>query len=213
MAVSDKQLAANRANAQKSTGPKTPEGKAISSRNSTRHGLCGRIVNLDPEDRLLYSELTERYLRDHQPETALEEQFVLILIDNQWQLNCIRARQSQIGGDFRAEFTLELERLIKYEDRLKRSSSRAADDLRRQRKFREDHENHDDVVLFESIRQKTYNVKEDGHLPRGHDANGFDLQGNPAYQLYQRLAHSKLPSDTPPSPPRPDSGSKNDPGA
>jgi hypothetical protein len=39
--ATEAQIAANRANAQKSTGPKTPPGKAASSRNSTVHGLSG----------------------------------------------------------------------------------------------------------------------------------------------------------------------------
>ena len=34
----------NRANAQHSTGPKTPEGKAASSKNSTTHGLSGKLT-------------------------------------------------------------------------------------------------------------------------------------------------------------------------
>jgi hypothetical protein len=37
--ASEKQVAANRRNAQKSTGPKTPSGKLRSSMNSYRHGL------------------------------------------------------------------------------------------------------------------------------------------------------------------------------
>src|SRR4051812_33263889 len=37
--ASEKQIAANRANAQHSTGPRTAAGKRKSSRNSYRHGL------------------------------------------------------------------------------------------------------------------------------------------------------------------------------
>ena len=35
----ERQIAANRQNAQHSTGPRTPDGKATASRNNTRHGL------------------------------------------------------------------------------------------------------------------------------------------------------------------------------
>lgn len=38
--VSKRQIEANRANATKSTGPQTSTGKATSSRNAYRHGLC-----------------------------------------------------------------------------------------------------------------------------------------------------------------------------
>ncbi|MBV9938821.1 MAG: hypothetical protein JO150_09975 [Acidobacteriaceae bacterium] len=42
--VSERRLAANRANAQWSTGPQTPEGKAKSSLNAVKTGLTGRTV-------------------------------------------------------------------------------------------------------------------------------------------------------------------------
>lgn len=41
--ASEKQIAANRANAQKSRGPRSPGGKARASRNATRHGLAANF--------------------------------------------------------------------------------------------------------------------------------------------------------------------------
>ena len=37
--ATEKQIAANRLNALKSTGPRTPQGKLVSSLNNTRHGM------------------------------------------------------------------------------------------------------------------------------------------------------------------------------
>jgi hypothetical protein len=45
--ASEKQIAANRTNAKRSTGPKTLVGKMASSRNAYRHGLSG-AMRLDP---------------------------------------------------------------------------------------------------------------------------------------------------------------------
>ena len=41
--VSEKSLAANRANAKRSTGPRTPEGKAKASKNACKHHLYARL--------------------------------------------------------------------------------------------------------------------------------------------------------------------------
>src|SRR5262245_10281402 len=41
-APSERQLAANRANAQRSTGPRTAAGKARASLNALRHGILAR---------------------------------------------------------------------------------------------------------------------------------------------------------------------------
>jgi hypothetical protein len=46
--ATEKQIAANRANAKRSTGPKTAAGKRRSSRNAFRHGLSGPL----PDDSL-----------------------------------------------------------------------------------------------------------------------------------------------------------------
>ena len=45
-----KQIAANRANAKRSTGPKTKKGKLRSSMNAWRHGLSAKAVVADGEN-------------------------------------------------------------------------------------------------------------------------------------------------------------------
>jgi len=47
---SDKQVQANRRNALKSTGPRTPEGKAAVRQNALRHGLLSKETLLPGED-------------------------------------------------------------------------------------------------------------------------------------------------------------------
>jgi hypothetical protein len=51
MHVSEARVAANRLNALKSCGPKTPEGKEISRRNAFKHGLAGEGVVVSDADR------------------------------------------------------------------------------------------------------------------------------------------------------------------
>ena len=58
--TSDKQAQANRRNALRSTGPKTPEGKAAVRHNATKHGLLSQEVLLPGEDAATLQELGER---------------------------------------------------------------------------------------------------------------------------------------------------------
>ncbi len=60
MTCSPERLAANRANALRSTGPKTPEGKSISRRNGLKHGMTGQGVALPNEDA---AEVERRFAR------------------------------------------------------------------------------------------------------------------------------------------------------
>ncbi len=54
--TSDKQIRANRRNALKSTGPKTPEGKTAVRMNARMHGLRSQEVLLPGEDEAAFEE-------------------------------------------------------------------------------------------------------------------------------------------------------------
>jgi hypothetical protein len=84
--TSDKQAKANRRNALKSTGPKTPEGKAAVRHNALGHGLLSRDILLPGEDEAALMELGERLRDELQPLGALESLLVERIISSTWRL-------------------------------------------------------------------------------------------------------------------------------
>ena len=75
----------NRRNAQRSTGPKTREGKAISARNSRRHGLLSKQVTLSDEEAAAFTRRRQNMLADLAPEGALQELLADRIIVNSWR--------------------------------------------------------------------------------------------------------------------------------
>ena len=72
----EKQIAANRANAKKSTGPNTEKGKATSSRNAVKTGLDARSEIIRYERRHEYDLLIAEYYARFQP--AIPEERCLV---------------------------------------------------------------------------------------------------------------------------------------
>ena len=65
--ASESQLEANRLNAQRSTGPRTAEGKARSSQNAVRHGLTAKCPVLPGEDPAEFAAFSEALFEDLTP--------------------------------------------------------------------------------------------------------------------------------------------------
>jgi hypothetical protein len=84
--TSEKQARANRQNALKSTGPKTPEGKAVVRLNAIKHGLPSREVLLPREDEPALKELDENLRTELQPVGELENLLVDRIVSAQWSL-------------------------------------------------------------------------------------------------------------------------------
>jgi hypothetical protein len=67
MPASEARILANRANAQRSTGPKTPEGKERSRANSLKHGLTGEGIVLPEGDAAEVERLTGSFMAELRP--------------------------------------------------------------------------------------------------------------------------------------------------
>jgi len=87
--VSAAQLAANRENAQQSTGPRTPEGKAAIALNALKTGLTGRTICLLDDEAPVYQSLTSKLIRFYQPVGPEEEALVQSMVDIRWRLDRI----------------------------------------------------------------------------------------------------------------------------
>src|ERR1700758_1654241 len=79
------QTAANRGNAEKSTGPRTPGGKAVSSMNGLRHGLYAGTVILPGESQADFDELRARLIAVYQPDDPVEQNLVHELAIIEWK--------------------------------------------------------------------------------------------------------------------------------
>ena len=81
-----KQIEANRRNALKSTGPRTPEGKARSRSNAVRHGLTAETVIAALEDAEDYQAFELAVTASYEAENAVERELVLRLASVLWRL-------------------------------------------------------------------------------------------------------------------------------
>src|SRR5271169_743791 len=97
--VSARKANANRANAQHSTGPRTPAGKARSSLNALRHGILARAafnaVIEGEERRTEFEALVAGLAQEYQPRTATEHMMVQQLAGCYWKLAKVWAHRSE----------------------------------------------------------------------------------------------------------------------
>jgi len=84
--TSERQKAANQANASHSTGPKTPEGKAAVRFNAIKHGLLARDVVLPGEDADAFEDLRNQVRSNLSPVGPIEEFLVDQVVNAMWRL-------------------------------------------------------------------------------------------------------------------------------
>ena len=85
--ATEKQIAANRRNAQLSSGPRTQAGKNVSRMNALRHGLTQQIEVMTPEEKEAKDKFFDEIISSLAPEGAIESQFAHSVADGHWRLN------------------------------------------------------------------------------------------------------------------------------
>ena len=89
------QIAANRRNAQRSTGPRTPQGKAIPSLNSVKHGLTANQTVIRSEDQAEFDLHRTQILDELAPQTPIESFLAGRIVHLTWKLKRIGYIQNQ----------------------------------------------------------------------------------------------------------------------
>ena len=104
-AISERKRAANRANAKRSTGPKSPAGKAAAARNALVHGLSStsRHTLLPSDDPRAYRRFARRILDELAPDGALQEELAAEVVNLSWKLRRVPGAESILMAENHAQ--------------------------------------------------------------------------------------------------------------
>ena len=122
--ASSAQILANQANAQFSTGPKSAEGKARSSKNALKNGFHA-VPALKPEDRERFLQFEADLRESIYPSGALEEGAFLQLRDAAWRLEELRRQVNALFADQTQSDPLESEDFEKLQNQANRARAAA----------------------------------------------------------------------------------------
>jgi hypothetical protein len=148
---SPKQLEANKRNAQRSTGPRTPAGKARVKFNALKHGLLAKSVILPirsrSEKRSRFDALLAQLIEELKPVGILEDMLVEKIAVSYWRLRrSLRAEAGEICDNVRSfrrypydtdPATLALPsshdtlKIVRYQNAIERQLHRAIRELQR----------------------------------------------------------------------------------
>ena len=138
MPLTNAQIDANRTNAQHSTGPRSPEGKAASSRNASKHNLTGGEAFLPGEDPAAYQAHLEAVREEYGPASPSGEFVVRQSADSMWRLQRLQRMEDELMAsspnpfmEEDATLLIRLERLQRYRAMIERTYHRFAQEWRK----------------------------------------------------------------------------------
>ena len=97
--ISDRQLEANRRNAQHSTGPQTPEGRAAVRNNAVTHGLTAQNAVLPDESKEEFDALFATFEAEYQPAGPTETLLLTQIVMDAWRLRCLRSMETAFSHE------------------------------------------------------------------------------------------------------------------
>jgi len=110
--ATEAQINANRLNAQKSTGPRTEEGKRAVSQNAVKHGLFAREAVIKCEDPAEFELHREALLDELRPVGAIESMLAERIVSLSWRLQRVERMQNQATDCLIEEDYLPLGRMV-----------------------------------------------------------------------------------------------------
>jgi hypothetical protein len=177
--TSEAQLAANRFNALKSTGPQTAAGKAVVALNGIKHGLLSREILLKGEREADLVELGKRLRTQLAPAGELELLLVDRLISTAWRLRRAGALEARLLDTARSDGSVfenvlpwdsdrkKLQLLSRYEVTLERSFFRALHELQRLQAAREGQAVPVPAVVDVSVHEEMALLGENASIDKG----------------------------------------------
>jgi len=109
--ATQKQILANRRNAQSSTGPRTPQGMAAASQNSVKHGLTARRDIISLESQAEFDLYRQQFLAELTPIGPMESMLAERIVTLSWRLKRIGRIQNQAIDVFNSPDTSPLAKL------------------------------------------------------------------------------------------------------
>jgi hypothetical protein len=141
MLISKKQQEANRQNAQHSTGPVTPEGKARVSINAFTYGLRTHqtIVHALAEDATEYLRLWDDFDIEWKPQGRTELCYLEAMVSAQWLLARAARGEKHVYDTtgFGVQSLAMLTMIYKIREKLERSFRAAVEDMKKSQKERQ----------------------------------------------------------------------------
>ena len=103
--ATEAQIRANRRNAQKSTGPRSSEGKTGVSQNAVQHGLSARQAIISSESQADFDLYRDRMLGELAPASPMESMLAERIVSLSWRLKRAGRIQNQTIDALNADMT------------------------------------------------------------------------------------------------------------